>query len=131
MEEFATQEIFLKQLLPVLCDVRITLQVLKNLRRNYYFEGRKFKSYRGMGSVSNGRWFKDRYFQDVEDDVKKLVPRNCRSRTLQRRIKRKYASHWRSSCRNGILVLKTSQLYRKRTFCSYQQVVSTKVTRIM
>jgi IMP dehydrogenase len=37
-------------------------------------------------------------FQDVEDDVKKLVPKNCRSRTLQRRIKRKYASvHWRSS----------------------------------
>jgi IMP dehydrogenase/GMP reductase len=27
-----------------------------------------------MGSGSNGRWFKDRYFQDVEDDVKKLVP---------------------------------------------------------
>lgn len=39
------------------------------------FEGRKFKSYRGMGSVEamkNGS--KDRYFQDVEDDVKKLVP---------------------------------------------------------
>lgn len=39
------------------------------------FEGRKFKSYRGMGSIEameDGS--KDRYFQDVEDDVKKLVP---------------------------------------------------------
>lgn len=37
--------------------------------------GRKFKSYRGMGSLEamqNGS--KDRYFQDVEDDIKKLVP---------------------------------------------------------
>ncbi len=39
------------------------------------YEGRKFKSYRGMGSVEameDGS--KDRYFQDVEDDIKKLVP---------------------------------------------------------
>ncbi|ESU27593.1 putative inosine-5'-monophosphate dehydrogenase [Flavobacterium limnosediminis JC2902] len=39
------------------------------------FEGRKFKSYRGMGSVDAMKdGSKDRYFQDVEDDVKKLVP---------------------------------------------------------
>ncbi len=39
------------------------------------FEGRKFKSYRGMGSVeAMKKGSKDRYFQDVEDDVKKLVP---------------------------------------------------------
>jgi len=39
------------------------------------FEGRKFKSYRGMGSVeAMAEGSKDRYFQDVEDDVKKLVP---------------------------------------------------------
>ncbi len=39
------------------------------------FEGRKFKSYRGMGSVeAMQEGSKDRYFQDVEDDVKKLVP---------------------------------------------------------
>lgn len=39
------------------------------------FEGRKFKTYRGMGSLEameDGS--KDRYFQDAEDDVKKLVP---------------------------------------------------------
>src|SRR5690606_6145767 len=39
------------------------------------FEGRKFKIYRGMGSLSAmERGSKDRYFQDVEDDIKKLVP---------------------------------------------------------
>jgi IMP dehydrogenase len=39
------------------------------------FEGRKFKSYRGMGSVeAMNKGSKDRYFQDVEDDIKKLVP---------------------------------------------------------
>jgi IMP dehydrogenase len=38
-------------------------------------EGRKFKSYRGMGSVeAMEEGSKDRYFQDAEDDVKKLVP---------------------------------------------------------
>jgi IMP dehydrogenase len=39
------------------------------------FEGRKFKSYRGMGSLEAMQsGSKDRYFQDAEDDIKKLVP---------------------------------------------------------
>ena len=39
------------------------------------FEGRKFKTYRGMGSVeAMKKGSKDRYFQDVEEDFKKLVP---------------------------------------------------------
>ena len=39
------------------------------------FEGRKFKSYRGMGSLeAMNKGSKDRYFQDVENDIKKLVP---------------------------------------------------------
>jgi IMP dehydrogenase len=39
------------------------------------YEGRKFKAYRGMGSVEAMEGgSKDRYFQDAEDDVKKLVP---------------------------------------------------------
>ena len=39
------------------------------------YEGRQFKSYRGMGSVeAMKQGSKDRYFQDVEDDIKKLVP---------------------------------------------------------
>ena len=39
------------------------------------YEGRKFKTYRGMGSLeAMQHGSKDRYFQDMEDDIKKLVP---------------------------------------------------------
>ncbi|MDM8160483.1 IMP dehydrogenase [Labilibaculum sp. K2S] len=39
------------------------------------YNGRKFKSYRGMGSIeAMQQGSKDRYFQDAEDDIKKLVP---------------------------------------------------------
>ncbi len=39
------------------------------------FEGRKYKTYRGMGSVEAMKdGSKDRYFQDAEDDIQKLVP---------------------------------------------------------
>jgi IMP dehydrogenase len=45
------------------------------------FEGRKFKVYRGMGSLgAMGAGSKDRYFQDVEDDVRKLVPEGIEGR---------------------------------------------------
>ncbi|MHA7109439.1 IMP dehydrogenase [Sunxiuqinia elliptica] len=45
------------------------------------FQGRKFKSYRGMGSVEAMQaGSKDRYFQDVEDDLKKLVPEGITAR---------------------------------------------------
>ncbi len=45
------------------------------------YEGRKYKSYRGMGSVSAmGEGSKDRYFQDAEDDLKKLVPEGIEGR---------------------------------------------------
>jgi IMP dehydrogenase len=45
------------------------------------FEGRKFKVYRGMGSLGAMELgSKDRYFQDVEDDVKKLVPEGIEGR---------------------------------------------------
>ncbi|MCC5927919.1 MAG: IMP dehydrogenase [Cyclobacteriaceae bacterium] len=45
------------------------------------YEGRKFKSYRGMGSVeAMETGSKDRYFQDAEDDVKKLVPEGISGR---------------------------------------------------
>ena len=45
------------------------------------FNGRKFKSYRGMGSLeAMDKGSKDRYFQDMEDDVKKLVPEGISAR---------------------------------------------------
>jgi IMP dehydrogenase len=45
------------------------------------YEGRKYKSYRGMGSVSAmEQGSKDRYFQDAEDNLKKLVPEGIEGR---------------------------------------------------
>ncbi len=45
------------------------------------FQGRKFKVYRGMGSLgAMEKGSKDRYFQDVEDDIKKLVPEGIEGR---------------------------------------------------
>jgi IMP dehydrogenase len=45
------------------------------------YEGRKFKAYRGMGSLeAMQKGSKDRYFQDAEDDVKKLVPEGISGR---------------------------------------------------
>ena len=45
------------------------------------YNGRKFKSYRGMGSLeAMQKGSKDRYFQDVEDDIKKLVPEGITAR---------------------------------------------------
>jgi len=45
------------------------------------YQGRKFKAYRGMGSVeAMQEGSKDRYFQDLEDDVRKLVPEGIAGR---------------------------------------------------
>ncbi len=45
------------------------------------YEGRQFKSYRGMGSIeAMQKGSKDRYFQDAEDDIKKLVPEGISGR---------------------------------------------------
>jgi IMP dehydrogenase len=45
------------------------------------YNGRKFKAYRGMGSLeAMQQGSKDRYFQDIEDDIKKLVPEGIAAR---------------------------------------------------
>lgn len=45
------------------------------------YEGRKYKNYRGMGSIgAMQHGSKDRYFQDAEDDIKKLVPEGIEGR---------------------------------------------------
>ena len=45
------------------------------------YEGRKFKAYRGMGSLeAMQKGSKDRYFQDMEEDIKKLVPEGISGR---------------------------------------------------
>jgi IMP dehydrogenase len=45
------------------------------------YDGRKFKQYRGMGSLgAMSQGSGDRYFQDVEDDIKKFVPEGIEGR---------------------------------------------------
>lgn len=45
------------------------------------YQGRKFKAYRGMGSLeAMQKGSKDRYFQDMEEDIKKLVPEGIAAR---------------------------------------------------
>lgn len=45
------------------------------------YEGRSYKMYRGMGSIEAMKeGSKDRYFQDVEDDIQKLVPEGIEGR---------------------------------------------------
>ena len=45
------------------------------------YQGRKFKAYRGMGSIeAMQKGSKDRYFQDIEEDIKKLVPEGIAAR---------------------------------------------------
>jgi IMP dehydrogenase len=49
------------------------------------YEGRRYKTYRGMGSIeAMQQGSKDRYFQDVEDDIKKLVPEGIVGRIAYR-----------------------------------------------
>lgn len=49
------------------------------------YEGRKYKSYRGMGSIeAMAQGSSDRYFQDAEDDIKKLVPEGISGRVAYR-----------------------------------------------
>ena len=49
------------------------------------YEGRSFKVYRGMGSIGAMKeGSKDRYFQDMEDDIKKLVPEGVEGRVPYR-----------------------------------------------
>ena len=58
-----------------ICTTRVVAGAKESPGETIIFEGRKYKSYRGMGSVeAMNQGSKDRYFQDVEDDIKKLVP---------------------------------------------------------
>ena len=69
------------------------------------FNGRKFKSYRGMGSLEAMECgSKDRYFQAAVKDVKKLVPEGIAGRVpIRERFRRLSSTDRRFAFRNGIL----------------------------
>ena len=69
------------------------------------FEGRSFKVYRGMGSIGAMKHgSKDRYFQDMEDDIKKLVPEGVEGRVP-------YKGHWQILFINLVGGLRASMGY--------------------
>ncbi len=67
------------------------------------YNGRKFKSYRGMGSIeAMQKGSKDRYFQDIEDDISKLVPEGIAARVPYKGILREVVYQMVGGLRAGM-----------------------------
>jgi IMP dehydrogenase len=67
------------------------------------FEGRKFKQYRGMGSLgAMATGSSDRYFQDVEDDVKKFVPEGIEGRVAYKGLLKEVVYQFTGGLRAGM-----------------------------
>ncbi len=67
------------------------------------YEGRKFKQYRGMGSLgAMAQGSSDRYFQDVEDDIKKFVPEGIEGRVAYKGYLREVVHQFTGGLRAGM-----------------------------
>ncbi len=67
------------------------------------YEGRKFKEYRGMGSIgAMAQGSSDRYFQDVEDDIKKLVPEGIEGRVAYKGFLNEVVAQYVGGLRAGM-----------------------------
>ncbi|TMI96438.1 MAG: IMP dehydrogenase, partial [Bacteroidetes bacterium] len=67
------------------------------------YEGRKFKEYRGMGSLgAMATGSSDRYFQDVEDDVKKFVPEGIEGRVAYKGLVKEIVYQYTGGLRAGM-----------------------------
>ena len=67
------------------------------------YEGRKFKQYRGMGSLgAMAQGSSDRYFQDVEDDIKKFVPEGIEGRVAFKGYLREVVHQFSGGLRAGM-----------------------------
>ena len=67
------------------------------------YEGRKFKQYRGMGSLgAMAQGSSDRYFQDVEDDVKKFVPEGIEGRVAYKGTLQEVAHQYTGGLKAGM-----------------------------
>jgi IMP dehydrogenase len=67
------------------------------------YEGRKFKEYRGMGSIgAMSQGSSDRYFQDVEDDIKKLVPEGIEGRVAFKGYLKEVVQQFTGGLRSGM-----------------------------
>ena len=67
------------------------------------YEGRKFKEYRGMGSLgAMNQGSSDRYFQDVEDEVKKYVPEGIEGRVAYKGLLKEVVYQFTGGLRAGM-----------------------------
>ncbi len=67
------------------------------------YEGRKFKEYRGMGSLgAMATGSSDRYFQDVEDEVKKFVPEGIEGRVAYKGFLQEVVYQYTGGLRAGM-----------------------------
>jgi IMP dehydrogenase len=67
------------------------------------YEGRKFKEYRGMGSMgAMNQGSSDRYFQDVEDEVKKFVPEGIEGRVAYKGMVKEIVYQFAGGLRAGM-----------------------------
>src|SRR5215469_10568830 len=67
------------------------------------YEGRKFKEYRGMGSLgAMNQGSSDRYFQDVEDEVKKFVPEGIEGRVAYKGLVKEIVYQYAGGLRAGM-----------------------------
>ncbi|MEO7982546.1 MAG: IMP dehydrogenase [Bacteroidota bacterium] len=67
------------------------------------YEGRKFKEYRGMGSLgAMATGSSDRYFQDIEDDVKKFVPEGIEGRVAYKGLLKEVVYQYTGGLRAGM-----------------------------
>src|SRR5262249_46353934 len=83
------------------------------------YEGRKFKEYRGMGSIAAmAQGSSDRYFQDVEDDIKKFVPEGIEGRVAYKGFLNEVVAQFTGGLRAGMgyCGAKTIDELQKATF---------------
>src|SRR5438046_9161814 len=68
------------------------------------YEGRKFKQYRGMGSLgAMAQGSSDRYFQDVEDEISKFVPEGIEGRVAYKGFLHEVTHQFTGGLRAGIV----------------------------
>jgi len=89
------------------------------------YEGRKFKEYRGMGSIgAMSQGSSDRYFQDVEDDIKKLVPEGIEGRVAYKGNLREVVTQYVGGLRAGMGYCGSKDLATLRSDAKFIQITN-------
>ena len=89
------------------------------------YEGRKFKEYRGMGSIgAMTQGSSDRYFQDVEDDIKKLVPEGIEGRVAYKGDLKEVVQQYTGGLRAGMGYCGANNLAILKTDARFIQITN-------